>query len=116
MAPVRETAAQALGAATRACSSAQKLCVLQNLRALTQHSEWQVRQAGFLGLKYLLAAQKGGLGGLLQESYNLAMAGLQVALVDQFPDQYFPVLPSWISLGCHSRSIDYQESLISSSN
>lgn len=84
MAPVRETAAQALAAASRACSIDQKEIVLENLNLLTQHGEWPVRQAGFLGLKYLLAAQKADSSKLLPLSYNMAMAGLEVTALHLF--------------------------------
>ena len=80
-APVRETAAQALGAASRACTAGQKQSILCSLSVMTKHQEWPVRQAGFLGLKYLLAAQQDAPHDLLPASFQMALAGLQVLLI-----------------------------------
>lgn len=77
---MRETAAQALGAASRACTAGQKQSTLHNLSVLTKHDEWPVRQAGFLGLKYLLAALQRDPLDLLTTSFQMALAGLQVVL------------------------------------
>ena len=56
VAPVRETAAQALGASATAMSAAGLHLLAHLLRQLCESSEWTVRQSGLLGLKYLLAS------------------------------------------------------------
>lgn len=77
-APVRETAAQALGAVARVLSRGQASSVLGHLGQLTKSSEWCVRHGGFLGIKYLLAARGESLGEMLPTALPLAIAGLQV--------------------------------------
>jgi len=77
-APVRETAAQALGAVARALTTGQTKSVLRHLGQLTRSQEWCVRHGGFLGLKYLLAARQECLEELLPTVLPLAIAGLQV--------------------------------------
>lgn len=77
---MRETAAQALGAASRACTAGQKQTIIRNLGIMTKHMEWQVRQAGFLALKYLLAAQQSAPLDLLSTAFQMALSGLQVRL------------------------------------
>ena len=57
MAPVRETAAQVLGAIATALSTDSLLELAHLLRQLSDCKEWAVRQSGLLGLKYLLAAR-----------------------------------------------------------
>lgn len=59
VAPVRETAAQALGAATRPLPMPALRALLASLRQLSECSEWEVRHGGLLGLKYVLAARGG---------------------------------------------------------
>lgn len=56
-APVRETAAQALGTALRPLPKEPLLRVLHILIDLKEYPEWEVRHGGLLGLKYLLAAR-----------------------------------------------------------
>ncbi len=53
---MRETAAQALGAAAIALSGDGLLLLATLLRQLCETTEWTVRQSGLLGLKYLLAS------------------------------------------------------------
>jgi TATA-binding protein-associated factor len=77
-APVRETAAQALGAVARALTPQQAGSVLHHLGQLTKSKEWCVRHGGFLGLKYLLAARQEFLEQMLPAVLPLAIAGLQV--------------------------------------
>ena len=77
-APVRETAAQALGALSRALTPVQTMCTLQHIQLLTQHRDWSVRHAGYLGLKYLCAAQQIQPPEMLSASQRMALGGLQV--------------------------------------
>lgn len=56
---MRETAAQALGAAARPLPTPALRALLASLRQLSECSEWEVRHGGLLGLKYVLAARGG---------------------------------------------------------
>lgn len=80
VAPVRETAAQALGAAARPLAAASLPPLLAALRQLSEHPcEWEVRHGGLLGLKYVLAARAGGVDApLLEAVLPAAIVGLQV--------------------------------------
>lgn len=83
VAPVRETAAQALGAAVRPLPPAALPALLGALRQLSEcPAEWEVRHGGLLGLKYVLAARTAGGGGvgaaLLDAVLPAAVVGLQV--------------------------------------
>ena len=88
VAPVRETAAQALGAATRPLPPPALRALLASLRQLSECGEWEVRHGGLLGLKYVLAARGGGdgVGGpgvdgdLLQAVLPAALVGLRVSV------------------------------------
>lgn len=77
---MRETAAQALGAAVRPLAPAALLPLLAALRQLSEHpAEWEVRHGGLLGLKYVLAARDGGVDAALLEAVLPAtLVGLQV--------------------------------------
>ncbi len=78
VAPVRETAAQALGAASRSLPSAKLGVLARHLATLVRRPEWEVRLGGLLGLKYLLAARSDAAEYLLPEALPAALAGLQV--------------------------------------
>ena len=80
VAPVRETAAQALGAVARPLAPAALPALLAALRRLSEHSgEWEVQHGGLLGLKYVLAARQEGVGSSLLEAVLPAtIVGLQV--------------------------------------
>ena len=78
VAPVRETAAQALGAAARPLPPSQVLKLVQLLCQLTCNAEWSVRHGGLLGLKYLLAARQELAPELLPTALRAALSGLQV--------------------------------------
>lgn len=77
---MRETAAQALGAASRSVPSAKLGALARHLAALVRRAEWEVRLGGLLGLKYLLAARSDAADHLLPEALPAALAGLQVVL------------------------------------
>lgn len=57
VAPVRETAAQALGAAVQSLPVNTIKIILGLLQQMVVYSSWEVRHGGLLGLKYLLAAR-----------------------------------------------------------
>ena len=93
---MRETAAQALGAATRPLPPAALGALLSSLRQLSECSEWEVRHGGLLGLKYVLAARGGAAAGdggsgsgsqagadleLLQAVLPAALVGLRVSFL-----------------------------------
>ena len=83
VAPVRETAAQALGAAVRPLPPAALPALLGALRQLSEcPAEWEVRHGSLLGLKYVLAARAAGTSGvgaaLLDAVLPAAIVGLQV--------------------------------------
>ncbi|KAK9916950.1 hypothetical protein WJX75_009151 [Coccomyxa subellipsoidea] len=77
VAPVRETAAQALGAAGRGLPRAKLGALARHLAALVRRPEWEVRLGGLLGLKYLLASRADAAADLLPEALPAALAGLQ---------------------------------------
>ena len=79
VAPVRETAAQALGAAARGLPLPQLQRLAQVLRQLVSQPQWDVRQGGLLGLKFLLAAtQSSQAPRLLRDALPAALQALQV--------------------------------------
>ena len=80
VAPVRETAAQALGAAGRALPRPKIGALACHLAALVRRLEWEVRLGGLLGLKYLLASRADAAADLLPEALPAALAGLQVRI------------------------------------
>eukprot|EP00198_Chlamydomonas_reinhardtii_P002616 XP_001691952.1 SNF2 superfamily protein [Chlamydomonas reinhardtii] len=75
-APVRETAAQALGMALQALDGDSVAGVACMLRELQAHGDWRVRYGGFCGLKYLLAARLDLAPALLPAALPLLRAGL----------------------------------------
>jgi len=88
VAPVRETAAQALGMAARALPVAALPALLSALKQLAQgaHGEWSVKLGGLLGIKYVLATRTVGennnekgeeMGVLLDAALPAAVSGLQ---------------------------------------
>lgn len=81
VAPVRETAAQALGAAVQPLPLSQAQALLSLLHQLIQQQQWDVRHGGLLGLKYLLAARKDASQELMSQALPAAILGLQVTLV-----------------------------------
>jgi len=78
VAPVRETAAQALGAALRPLPGASLTAALAALAALAAGSAWEARHGGLLGAKYLLAARADAARQLLPLALPAALRGLQV--------------------------------------
>ena len=77
VAPVRETAAQALGMVSRAIERPVLLRLLTALRTLAECSEWEARHGGLQGLKYVLAAQDEVDSELLAMALPAAIAGLR---------------------------------------
>eukprot|EP00192_Tetraselmis_astigmatica_P001352 CAMPEP_0117692082 /NCGR_PEP_ID=MMETSP0804-20121206/26113_1 /TAXON_ID=1074897 /ORGANISM="Tetraselmis astigmatica, Strain CCMP880" /LENGTH=1797 /DNA_ID=CAMNT_0005505457 /DNA_START=126 /DNA_END=5519 /DNA_ORIENTATION=+ len=77
VAPVRETAAQVLGAAMKALPLASLKVVMKMLGQLRGREEWQVRHGCMLGWKYILASRKDLAGQLLPEALPLLIQGLQ---------------------------------------
>lgn len=80
---MRETAAQALGAAVRPLPPTALPALLGALRQLSEcPAEWEVRHGGLLGLKYVMAARTAGGAGvgaaLLEAVLPAAVVGLQV--------------------------------------
>jgi HEAT repeat protein len=76
VAPVRETAAQALAAACLPLPLPVVESVLSILQDLMQQSTWTVRQGGFLGVKYVLAARSDGAQRLLPLALPALLRGL----------------------------------------
>ncbi|KAK9809358.1 hypothetical protein WJX73_008453 [Symbiochloris irregularis] len=74
VAPVRETVGQALGLAARALPAPQMQATAAILCQLAGASEWDVRQGGLLGLKFLLAATQA------DQAAALLLAALPAAL------------------------------------
>ena len=77
VAPVRETAAQAVGTVTRALNRPTLLKVMASLRVLTEGKEWEACHGGLLGLKYTLAAQATVDQGVLETALPACIVGLQ---------------------------------------
>ena len=75
---MRETAAQALGAAARARPDSVLPVLARHLCALAGRTEWEARLGGLLGLKYLLAARTEAAAALLPHVLPAARLGLQV--------------------------------------
>lgn len=78
VAPVRETAAQALGAAVQPLPVAHAQAMLSLLHQLIKQKQWEVRHGGLLGLKYLLAARADAAEHLIAQAVPAAVLGLQV--------------------------------------
>ena len=78
VAPVRETAAQAVGAAVQPLPVAKAQALLTLLHQLVQQQQWDVRHGGLLGLKYLLAARTDASHHLMPQALPAAMLGLKV--------------------------------------
>ena len=77
VAPVRETAAQALGVVARDLHRPILLRVLSALRSLAECSNWEARHGGLQGLKYVLAAQKHVDNELLSMALPSSIVGLR---------------------------------------
>ena len=77
-APVRETAAQALGTALLPLKLPALKGVVGLLRQLMTAAEWEARHGGLLALKYLLAARSDSAAQLLPDALPAAITGLQV--------------------------------------
>jgi HEAT repeat protein len=79
--PVRETCAQALGAALQPLDIPSLRKVLQLLSSCYQwgatQRQWHVRHGGFTGIKYLLASRPDAAQQLLPEAMPLLLQGLQ---------------------------------------
>lgn len=75
---MRETAAQALGAAVQPLPVPQAQALLSLLHQLVQQQQWDVRHGGLLGLKYLLAARTDASQDLMPQALPAATLGLQV--------------------------------------
>ena len=81
VAPVRETAAQALGAAVQALSAESLRVLLGQLQTLARSEQWEVRHSGLLALNYVIAARPDTAAQLLSLAVNIAAAGLQVQYI-----------------------------------
>lgn len=75
---MRETAAQALGAAVRSLSTEALEALVTQIATLAAHPEWEVRHSGLLALKYVVAARPDVATQMLQPALAIAQPGLQV--------------------------------------
>ena len=75
---MRETAAQALGAAARGLPASSLHVLARHLTVLVAQEEWGVRLAGLLGIKYVLAARLDQAGALLPAVLPSVLTGLKV--------------------------------------
>jgi TATA-binding protein-associated factor len=82
VAPVRETAAQALAVLLQPMTAAAAAQVAQALLVMARQPTWEVRHAAMLGLKYLLAVRTDLLPTLLPQ----AAEALRAALADDHDD------------------------------
>ena len=78
VAPVRETAAQAVGAAAQPLPISLAQDLLAVMQQLVKQEQWDVRHGGLLGLKYLLAARPDDANALMSQALPAAIQGLQV--------------------------------------
>lgn len=78
MAPVRETAAQAMGTAMQRLPVGSAQALLGLLHQLIKEQQWDVRHGGLLGLKYLLAARPHDSQALMPQALPAGVLGLQV--------------------------------------
>ena len=78
VAPVRETAAQALGAAVQPLGIESLRVLLSQLQTLACSVQWEVRHSGLLALKYVIAARPDSAAQLLPLAVDIATAGLKV--------------------------------------
>lgn len=92
VAPVRETAAQALGAAVQPLPAAHAQALLSLLHQLVQQQQWEVRHGGLLGLKYLLAARADAAEHLVAQAVPAAILGLKVNVPLLWPAIDMPCL------------------------
>mmetsp|Transcript_9796 Transcript_9796/g.35892 ORF Transcript_9796/g.35892 Transcript_9796/m.35892 type:complete len:1892 (-) Transcript_9796:99-5774(-) len=77
VAPVRETCAQTLTSCLRALPNKYIWKAVECLMSLHLRSEWQSKHAGFLGIKYLLAAKPEMLDAILPRILGPAIEALQ---------------------------------------
>lgn len=102
IAPVRETAAQAVGAAMQPLPACSAQALLALLHQLIKQQQWDVRHGGLLGLKYLLAARPHDSQALMPQALPAAVLGLQVCSSTCMPSPcFFQVLsvemyPYWL--------------------
>ena len=75
---MRETAAQALGAAVQPLGIEPLRVLLGQLQALACSGQWEVRHSGLLALKYVIAARPDSAAQLLPLAVDIATAGLKV--------------------------------------
>ena len=75
---MRETAAQALGAAVQPLGIDSLRVLLDQLQALARSEQWEVRHSGLLALKYVVAARPDTAAELLPLAVDIATAGLKV--------------------------------------
>ncbi|KAF5203949.1 Tata-binding protein-associated factor btaf1 [Thalictrum thalictroides] len=77
VAPVRETCAQALGAAFKYMHPSLVHETLKILLQMQSRPEWEIRHGSLLGIKYLVAVRKDMLNGLLDSVLPACKAGLE---------------------------------------
>lgn len=80
---MRETAAQALGAAVQPLGIESLRVLLGQLQTLACSGQWEVRHSGLLALKYVIAARPDSAAQLLPLAVDIATAGLKVQCVLQ---------------------------------
>ena len=78
VAPVRDVAAQALGAAVQPVPPPVLLALVRQVGILAGHHQWEVRHSGLLALKYIVAARPDATELLLAPVLAIAQEGLQV--------------------------------------
>lgn len=105
VAPVREAAAQALGAAIRPLPSAKLEAVVSHLCRLVGQPEWEVRLGGLLGIKYLLAARPDCCDCLLREVLPSVLVGLQVTCFCRLCNAMHALQPCWSDASCAMRLV-----------
>ena len=113
IAPVRETAAQAVGAAMQPLPVGSAQALLALLHQLIKQQQWDVRHGGLLGLKYLLAARPHDSQALMPQALPAAVLGLQVCTSTCMPSPCLQVLsvdvyPYWLGQYAHQAAMYMQ--------
>lgn len=78
VAPVRDAAAQALGAAVQPVPPPVLLALVRQVGILAGYHQWEVRHSGLLALNYIVAARPDATELLLAPVLAIAQEGLQV--------------------------------------
>ena len=86
VAPVRETAAQALGIVSASMSTALLSNTINSLKKIGYADNWEARHGALSGLKYVLAARCDQSGGIPEQAFAVVVSMALRGLEDQMED------------------------------